>query len=87
MHNNQLKVIHSESFGNLLNLSEAYLYDNQIDAIDEAFINNTGITQLDVRNNKCANTTIFDSSASRQTMRTELAKCFENYENWTPGRK
>jgi len=84
LNNNQLKVIHSESFGNLSNLTEAYFYNNQIDAIDEAFINNTGITRMDVRNNTCANVNILDTTPSRDSMRAALAKCFEN---WAPGMK
>ena len=74
---NNLKVIHGDSFGILPNLTEVYLYNNQIDAIHEKFIDNTGVWRLDMRNNICVS--IIETSASREPMRSRLQKCFENY--------
>jgi len=83
LYNNKLKVIHS--FGVLPKLTSVYLYNNQIDAFDQDLIDDSGVTRLDMSNNLCANLSIIDSSASRQQMRMQLLKCFENYANLQPG--
>jgi len=82
---NKLKVIHSDSFGISPNLTEVYFGDNQINAIDVRFIDNTGVQQLDMTNNSCANANIFDNSTSRQSMRNTLQTCFNNYKTLYPG--
>ena len=83
LHHNELKVIHS--FGILPNLTEVLLYINQINALDEKFIDNIGVELLDVRLNLCANVNIFDNSTSKQSMRSKLQKCFDNYKVLYPG--
>jgi len=82
---NELKVIHSDSFGISPNLTDVYFENNQINAIDERFIDNIGLHWLDMRSNSCANDFIFDSSASRQSMRNTLQTCFNNYKALYPG--
>jgi len=81
--NNKLKVI--RSFGILPKLNTIYLETNQIDAFDQNFIDDTGLTTLNMSNNLCANFSIYDSSAARIQMRLELLNCFENYANLQPG--
>ena len=62
------------------------MYSNQIDGIDERFIDNTGIDRFDVRFNLCVNKSIVDTSVSREAMRTNLQLCFENYEKIKSGK-
>jgi len=76
---NNLTIIHSDSFGVLPLLKQVHLQNNKINAIDEKFIDNTGVTYLDMRNNLCVNELISDSSLLRELMRSKLQKCFENY--------
>ncbi|XP_070489894.1 leucine-rich repeat-containing protein 15-like [Chironomus tepperi] len=81
MDNNSLKIIHADSFGILPTLNTVNLASNQIEAIDERFIDNTGITTLNLINNECANSNIVDITLSRLLMRTMLSQCFRNYED------
>ena len=74
---NKLKVIHSLGF--LPNLTEIELSDNQIQAVDEKFIDNTGVNKLTFGGNLCANFVITDNSASRALMRSGLQDCFDKY--------
>ncbi|CAH1710037.1 unnamed protein product [Chironomus riparius] len=81
---NNLKVIHSESFGMLPNLKEIYIYINQINAIDERMIDLTGVEIIDMNDNVCASGRIIDDSATRQSMRNALQRCFDNYKALFP---
>jgi len=85
LYNNKFKVVHSDSFGISPNLTEVYFGNNQINAIDERFIDNTGVEWLQMYGNLCANTDIFDSSESRESMRNKLQTCFNNYKALYPG--
>ncbi|CAG9798446.1 unnamed protein product [Chironomus riparius] len=79
MNYNRLGVIHSNSFGIHSMLTNASFVNNQIYAIDERFIDNTGLINIDMRGNICANTNIFDNSPNRDSMRAELKNCFQKY--------
>lgn len=75
----RLTTIRSESFGLLPNLKTLWFGDNQINAIDEKFVNNTGVNELDLTGNVCFNDIIIDRAESRQEMRQKLGLCFENF--------
>lgn len=78
--NNNLEVIHSRSFGIHTELKSIHLQNDEIVAIDEKLIDNTGIMELKMTNNTCFNSDIIDNAPSRENMRMKLRKCFENYE-------
>lgn len=78
LHNNKLKVI--PSIGILPKLTLITLDANKINAIDSRLIDNTGVEELSMIGNQCANYIIFDNSTSRHSMRNELQTCFDNYE-------
>ena len=80
LYGNKLKVIHGDSFGILPELKIVPLHNNQISAIDEGFVNNTGVVRIDIRNNLCVDKAIFDNTGPREAMRAELQQCFKNYE-------
>lgn len=82
---NNLSVIHSNSFSFHPELGDVYLYDNQIKAIDERFIDNTGVKLINLERNLCADKSIRDPTVSREAMRAVLKTCFENYKNLFPG--
>jgi len=86
LNNNRLKVIHSNSFGIHLMLTNASFVNNQINAIDERFIDNTGLTNIDMRGNSCANQNIIDNTPSRESMKAALRHCFQNYEDLYGGK-
>lgn len=81
----KLKVINSDSFGYLPMLKTANLDGNQIDAIDERFINDTAVNYIDLEDNKCLDKIVQDNSESRAEMRYQLRTCFRNFEN-LPGK-
>jgi len=81
-----LKEIHSDSFGVHPYLKTISFHLNQIDAIDERIIDNTNVTNFYMTMNLCADVNITDTSASRESMRTALKTCFENYEELYPGK-
>ncbi|KAL7043456.1 hypothetical protein ACKWTF_001514 [Chironomus riparius] len=74
---NKLKVIHSLGF--LPNLTEIELSDNQLQAVDEKLIDNTGVNRFSFGGNLCANFVITDNSASRALLRSGLQNCFNKY--------
>ena len=78
--NNNLKIIHADSFGFLPNLKAINLHNNKVEAIDDRFINNTGVATLNLINNKCYSNIIIDITPQRLFMRTALRECFKNYE-------
>ena len=82
---NDLRIIHADSFGISPNLNEVSLDNNQIYAIDERFIDNTGVQRLNMQNNECRRFDIFDDSPSRELLRNQLQRCFESYKNLIPG--
>lgn len=76
---NQLAIIDSTSFGVHSNLIFANFANNRIDAIDEKFIDNTNLTGISMMNNICFNGFINDYTESREVIRRELRRCFENF--------
>lgn len=79
---NELKVIHSDSFGYLINLKTLIIHSNLLNAIDERFIDNTGIENLQLYTNVCISKNVFDNSTSRQLMRSELHTCLDNFKDF-----
>jgi hypothetical protein len=67
-------------------LKRLEVYNNQINAIDEKLIDNSGLEWIDTRNNSCSSKEIADDSTNRDTMRAELRVCFENFENLMAGK-
>lgn len=78
---NKFKVVHSDWFGFLPNLKEIYLIMNQIYAIDEKLLDNTGVNEIGMLRNVCADKNIVDNSSTKELIRSVLKQCFENYEN------
>jgi len=72
---NQLTVIHSDSFGTLNRLDRINLYNNNVYAIDEKLIDNTNLSWLDMEKNNCSNVRI----TSRDGLKEKLSQCFNNY--------
>ncbi|KAL7043433.1 hypothetical protein ACKWTF_001496 [Chironomus riparius] len=77
---NFLKIIYSNSFGTLPKLTTIYLQDNEINAIDEQLIDNTGLEDIKLIGNKCYSSDFFDNSTTRDALFLELHKCITNYE-------
>ncbi|KAL7043457.1 hypothetical protein ACKWTF_001515 [Chironomus riparius] len=78
---NRLKIIHADSFGVLPSFTQINLSYNQIYAVDEKFIDKTGLKLIAIGYNLCVNSTIFDNTATRDEMRYSLQYCFNNYQN------
>ncbi|XP_070504864.1 uncharacterized protein [Chironomus tepperi] len=76
MHGNQLTVIHSDSFGNNKNLNKFAVQNNKINQIDKRFVDNTGVTEVNMQNNLCSQ----DFIRSRQELNQKLSMCFDNYQ-------
>jgi len=81
LRSNQLETLNSDSFGNLPSLTLVDVKNNRISAIHEMFIDNTGLTNFIMDGNECANDALIDSSPQKETMKQELATCFENFNN------
>lgn len=77
----RLRTIRAASFGFLPNLRSVMLGSNQISAIDEAFVDNTGVSFLDLYGNVCVNNQVSDNSEGRQVMRQMLRMCFNNFDS------
>ncbi|CAG9801720.1 unnamed protein product [Chironomus riparius] len=77
---NKIEIINSESFGYLKELKNVDFAHNQISAFDERFIDNTIVMTLTMNINVCIDKEIYDDSPTREFMRIDLAKCFENFE-------
>lgn len=75
LNNNNLSIIHSDSFGIHKRLTNLYLENNEISSIDQEFFDNTALSTLDIRNNICANF----YSANKSEIKSNLTECFENY--------
>jgi len=86
LNENKFKVIQSDPFRGVANLKEIRIENNKIEAIDESFIDNTGVQRLQIGNNLCVSRNIFDNSTSRMSMRLALQTCFENFEDLLPGK-
>jgi Leucine-rich repeat (LRR) protein len=79
LYSNKLEVIHAFPFGKLPLLKLVNVRDNKIFAIDEKFINNTGISKIHMLNNICADKLIEDLTLTRYVLKAELQKCFDYY--------
>lgn len=79
MESNKLKIINSDAFSIKPNLTNFYFFNNQINSIDRRLLDMVGVTAIDMRTNICANKTITDTTVTKDTMRAELKKCFDNY--------
>lgn len=75
MSNNNLTVIHGDSFGVNQKLEQLYVEHNKINAIDEKFIDNTGIRKLEMTGNVCSQRDI----CNRSDMKEAFQGCFNNY--------
>jgi len=80
---NNLTVIHADSFGVLISAPKIIFYGNKINAIDVQFIFNTGASKIDMEYNLCAKVAISDNSTSKELMMTGFKTCFENYKAMT----
>lgn len=79
MNGNILRNISSSAYEFRPNLKIARFVNNQISAIDEKFIENTGINYIDLTGNLCINRLITDGSASRSQIKQLLKACFDNF--------
>ncbi|XP_070499857.1 uncharacterized protein [Chironomus tepperi] len=79
MTNNQLQVISSTSFYFHPDLRTVRFGQNQINSIDEKFLDVVNVTQLNMEQNICADGFWNDDSETKELFRTELRVCFENY--------
>ena len=73
--NNKLSVIHSDSFGVNMNFEHIYVQNNSINAIDERFVNNTGITKFDMTGNVCSQ----EDVNNRFQLKDAFQNCYDNY--------
>lgn len=81
----KLKILHSNSFGVHRSLTKLNLQYNKIDAFDEKIIDFTAISTLNMYGNLCVSRDISDYSMTRNSMRSYLQKCFQNFKNLTAG--
>ncbi|XP_070504113.1 uncharacterized protein [Chironomus tepperi] len=72
---NKLSIIDAASFGIHKNLVEIYVGSNRINQIDEKFIDNTAVNQIDVKSNICSN----EELTGITNIKAGLKTCFENY--------
>lgn len=82
---NKFKVIHSDWFGILPNLESILLQKNQIFAIDEKLLDSTGVNDIAMLRNVCADKNVVDNSDTKGLIRAVLRQCFDNYQNMTSG--
>lgn len=73
---NDLTVIHAESFPQEAKIDLVVLSKNKIDAIDEYFIDNCGISKLKMGGNICDRTAVI----GKKDLKKKLRKCFKNYD-------
>jgi len=76
LQNNKLTTINSNSFGIHNKLTEVYLQDNKINAIDEKFIDNSNIVTLKMAKNIC----IQINTRKRSEIKSNLKRCLDNYQ-------
>lgn len=73
-----LTTLHADSFGDLPNLSRLWLKNDRIEAIDEKIFKQTGITDVNLEGNVCADDRFIGEKG--QIMK-KIRKCFDNYKN------
>lgn len=74
----ELTTLHADSFGELPNLSRLWLKNNRIEAIDEKIFKQTGITDVNLEGNSCADDRFI---GDKSDIMIKLRKCFDNYRN------
>ena len=74
---NKLTIIHSDSFPQRANIDTVVLSKNKIDAIDEHFIENCGVSNLKMGGNVCDKT----GSIKKKDLKKKLEICYKNYED------
>lgn len=85
LNENRLRVVNSNSFPVQRRLQRINLGSNQVDAFDEMILDNTSLDTLNMESNICANASIVDYSFTRQSMRSIMRQCFENFKNISGG--
>lgn len=80
---NQLESLDGRLIANLQFLEQAWIRDNQINGIQRSFLDNLPrLRQLDLRSNHCINQEWeLNSIVTVETIRNELATCFDNFDN------
>jgi len=78
---NRLTLVHSDSFGNSLSTLLHYYNDgNPTSSIDPEFFDRaTNLNYLFLLNNECANRNFYGIMFDRDTVRAELADCFDGF--------
>ncbi|KAL7013097.1 hypothetical protein ACKWTF_015191 [Chironomus riparius] len=76
LQSNKLTTIDSDSFGIHNQLTVVWLQDNLISSIDEKFIDNTAVSNLNMTNNICSQY----ASQSRPKVKNYFMNCFANYQ-------
>lgn len=84
--NNQIRVLHSDSFGASLNSLSFLMADNNlIEMIDEElFDNSSSLQYLYLNRNKCVNRNYFGIGNNRNGTRLDLQRCFDNFNRAVP---
>ncbi|CAG9811566.1 unnamed protein product [Chironomus riparius] len=73
-----LTTLHADSFGDLPNLSRLWLKNGRIEAIDEKIFKQTGINDINLEGNVCADDRFI---GDKSEIMKKLRKCFDNYRN------
>jgi len=77
LQSNKLTIIHADAFPQAANIDTVVFTRNKINAIDEQFIDNCGISNLKMVGNVCDKTSLI----RKKDMKKKLATCFSNYDN------
>ena len=83
LRSNKLTTIHSDSFNVHNNLTRVSLDCNEINAIDENFIDNAALSFIDMRNNTCSQAELSKTGSTNEfiiEIKSSLRKCFDNYQ-------
>jgi len=75
LRDNKLTIIHADSFPQGVNIDTVVFTKNQIDAIDEYFIESCGISNLKMGGNICDKT----NTIKKKDMKKKLKNCFDKY--------
>ncbi|CAG9811906.1 unnamed protein product [Chironomus riparius] len=78
---NRITMVHSDSFGSTLsNLLHYYNDGNPTTSIDPDFFDNAvNLNYLFLLNNECANRNFYGITFNRESIRVELADCFDGF--------
>ncbi|CAG9801219.1 unnamed protein product [Chironomus riparius] len=76
-----LKTVNRNAFGNIQNLTYFDLDDNNINAVDERFLNEAfPLSFFYFRNNLCASDWFYDFAANREQLMPRFSTCTRNFE-------